>query len=262
MDTTSTRYYNEIAASYDADYKTPFWRMYNEVTWNYLKDCLPENKTDSLVLDAGGGTGLWAVKLAKLGYRVVLTDVSEGMLDVAEKKVVAEGLSDRIRIINSDITDMRQFQDNAFDLVLAEGDPVSYCSAPQKAIKELSRVCRKAGYITVSVDNKLTWMKRSVERCDFAAVDKIMSTGIAMMPTTENTGYPAFTFTIDELEAIFRKNNVRLVRTVGKPVFAGKHDLEDEDIYNKLLEYELRYASVRWLAATGGHIAVIGQKEY
>ena len=44
-------------------------------------------------------------------------------------------------------------------------------------------------------------------------------------------------------------------------VFTGKQDLNDDNIYKKLLEYELKYVSLRWLAGTGGHIAVIGQKE-
>ncbi|MFA6714099.1 MAG: class I SAM-dependent methyltransferase [Victivallaceae bacterium] len=261
METTSTQYHDEIAAGYDSGYKTPFWRLYNEITWNYIKDCLPEDKDGSLVLDAGGGTGLWAIKLAKLGYKVVLTDISEGMLAVAKKNVVAAGLSEKIQVINSDITAMQQFQDNIFDLVLAEGDPVSYCSSPWKAVSELSRVCRKNGYVTVSVDNKLTWLKKSLERGNFAAADKIMRSGIAMMLVAENTGYPAFTFTLEELEDIFRGNNLHPVKVVGKPVFAGKADLKDENIYRRFLEYELKYGSLPWLAGSGGHIAVIGQKE-
>jgi ubiquinone/menaquinone biosynthesis C-methylase UbiE len=262
MEITSTQYHDETAAAYDDAYESPFWRLYDAITWNYIKDCLPENKDASLVLDAGGGTGLWSIKLAKLGYKVVLTDISEGMLAAAEKKVAAEGLAEKIRIVKADITDMQQFQDNTFDLVLAEGDPVSYCSSPQKAVRELSRVCKAAGYITVSVDNKMTWLKRSLKHNDFAAADKIMHTGIAMMPVDENTEYPAFTFTIEELEDIFIENNICPLKAVGKPVLTDvSHNLEDEDIYQKLLEYELKYGSSRWLAATGGHIALIGRKE-
>lgn len=198
--------------------------------------------------------------MANLGYNVTLTDISEGMLKVAEKNISDAGLSRKIRIIISDITDMKQFQDNGFDLVLAEGDPVSYCSSPEKAIGKLARVCKVNGYITVSVDSKLNWLKKSMNRCDFTAADKILETGIAMMRVTEDSEYPAFTFTIEELEDIFRKNKICPVKAAGKPVFAEKQNLSDKNTYQKVLEYELKYSSLHWLAASGGHIAVIGQK--
>jgi ubiquinone/menaquinone biosynthesis C-methylase UbiE len=35
---------------------------------------------------------------------------------------------------------MNEFKDNTFDLAIAEGDPVSYCSNPDQAISELARV--------------------------------------------------------------------------------------------------------------------------
>ena len=61
-------------------------RVYGYVTWEHLKKYIPENK-NALILDAGGGTGRWAIPLAKIGYKVILCDISKGMLRQAESKI-------------------------------------------------------------------------------------------------------------------------------------------------------------------------------
>ena len=73
------KFYNKIAEKYDRQFETPYWKLYHEITWNNIKEFLPKRK-NALILDAGGGTGYWAIKLAKLGYKVILTDISEEML--------------------------------------------------------------------------------------------------------------------------------------------------------------------------------------
>lgn len=257
---TSTQYHDEIAACYDDGYKKPYWRIYNEITWNYIDACLPEDKSGGPILDAGGGTGLWAVKLAKLGYEVVLTDISEGMLEVARRNIAAEGLSGRIRIVKSDIVDMKEFNDGIFSLVLAEGDCVSYCSSPDKAIGELSRVAKAGAYITVSVDSKLTWLRKNIDNGSWEDVGRILHEGVALMRVSEGSGYPSFVFTPSELSAVFVKNGLQPVKAVGKPVFAGKQNLDDAQVYDRVLKYELAYGSTPDFACCGGHIAVVGRK--
>ncbi|RLD14536.1 MAG: hypothetical protein DRI28_03265 [Caldiserica bacterium] len=69
-------FYDKIAEEYDRIYQTPYWRLYHEITWHNIKQFLPRRE-NAIILDAGGGTGYWAIKLAKLGYKVILTDISE-----------------------------------------------------------------------------------------------------------------------------------------------------------------------------------------
>jgi 2-polyprenyl-3-methyl-5-hydroxy-6-metoxy-1,4-benzoquinol methylase len=61
--------------TYDSEYFEHF-ALYHRVTLDNIKRFLPREK-DAIILDAGGGTGICSVELAKLGYRVVLTDISE-----------------------------------------------------------------------------------------------------------------------------------------------------------------------------------------
>lgn len=260
MATTSTKYHDEQADKYDGGYDAPYWKLYNGITWNYIKDCLPVNK-NGLVLDAGGGTGLWAIKVAELGYKVVLTDVSAGMLDVARKKIEEKGLLDKITVVTSDIVEMKEFEDEKFDLVLAEGDPVSYCSDPERAIKELARVAKKGAFITVSVDNKLKWASQQIGRGNFEKGLEILNEGHCRMSSEGAETFMSHMFTIDDLNELFGKNNLTIIKAVGKPVFVKDVScLDDPQIYEKFLEFECLYSSHPSVAGAGGHIAMIGQK--
>lgn len=72
------------------------------------------------VLDAGGGTGstaLLAARSAGEAGRVALVDVSNGMLDVARKRVHAAGLDGRVTCIEGEIHHM-PFPEESFDVVL------------------------------------------------------------------------------------------------------------------------------------------------
>jgi len=60
---------------------------------------LPKDIDKSLVLDAGGGTGLglWSIKIAKMGYNMILSDISSGMLKIAEEKIKDQNLNGKIK---------------------------------------------------------------------------------------------------------------------------------------------------------------------
>lgn len=258
---TSTEYHDEQAKKYDSGYLSPYWQIYNEITWNYVKKCLPRRKKGSLILDAGGGTGLWSVRLAKLGYHVILTDVSRGMLDVARRKIKTGGVDGLVEVIEADITSMPQFKNGLFDLSLAEGDPVSYCSSPKRAIGELSRVTRKGGYVTVSVDSKLRWAARFIASGEHRRAKRALKMGIADMEQDDHS-FPAFLFTFTELEKLFLKNGLEPILRVGKPVWTSDGpSLKNKNIFRELLNFELRFCSEPSVAGRGGHIALVGQKQ-
>lgn len=106
-------------------------------------------------MDAGGGDGFWAQRLVELGYKnIVLTDISQGMLDEAAKRFAQLNMEHDVKLVKSDITDMKEFETACFDFVFSQYDAVSYCLKPAKATKELARVAKKDAYVIVSLDTK------------------------------------------------------------------------------------------------------------
>ena len=97
------------------------------------------------ILDAGGGTGKWSIRLAEMGYRNIhLVDISEGMLTIAWAKIAERGLLNWIGIHHADVCDL-PFPDSHFGLVVADGNLLSLVPGPGRALKEMWRVLRRRG---------------------------------------------------------------------------------------------------------------------
>lgn len=248
--------------TYDSDYFEHF-ALYHKVTLDNIKRSLPKEK-DSLLLDAGGGTGIWSVELAKLGYRVVLTDISEGMLEKAREKIGELGLEDRIETAISDIRDMPEFSDNHFAMVLCEGDPLGYCGDHERATSELVRVVRPGGRVVASVDNRTSALRWLGKTDDFEAVKRLLETGDVVMPNKrQDFRYVVHTFTPEELRELFQSNGLDVERLIGKLVLAHRlSGLESEDVEIKewLYELELKHNADPAYLPWAGHLEIAGLK--
>jgi SAM-dependent methyltransferase len=265
--TRSEAYHDHEAPAYDAKYdEIPFFtKVYEPVTWDNIRRFLPP--LPARVLDAGGGTGRWTAILAQMGYEVTLTDISQGMLDVARAKIEAAGLADRVTILRQDIRDMYALAPESFDLVLAEGDPVGYCEDHVAAIRELARVVRKGAHVIASVDSRVA-ATHHLNQLDFDAAEALLRTGkMKWHDEDEAFAYPIHAFTIPELAGVFEANGLRVVRVLGKPVFLNRLQpevrdrvLADEALTRRLVELECRYADDPGWAGSGGHIEITGMR--
>mgnify|MGYP001563332729 CR=1 FL=1 len=263
MITKSTKFHNEIANKYEKGYKTPYWNLYHEISWEHIKKYLPKDKKYP-ILDAGGGTGYWSRKLAQLGFNVVCSDVAEKMLDAGRKIVKNTPLTEKIKFVVSDITDMKEFNNDSFSLVLAEGDPVGYCGDPQKAIKELARVARKGSAIIVSVDSLFSVMGRMVSDKKFKQLSRLLKTHIFV----SSGGYPQYHFSAEELRELYSRNNISVDSIIGKTVFTrfiprDKIDelLANKSFYKQILKLELEFNSEPSVIGYAGHIEIAGIKK-
>jgi ubiquinone/menaquinone biosynthesis C-methylase UbiE len=255
-------FYEETAKEYDKDYQTPYWKLYHEITWENIKQFLPR-KRDGLILDAGGGTGYWAIRLAREGYKVVLTDISESMLKVARKKIRTQKLQSKIKTEVADIRNMSIFSSNHFDMALAEGDPVSYCLNPEKAIRELARVVKPKAPVIISVDTKYSVMPRLIAESSFHELSKLIGTGIL---ESREGKFKFQAFTPEELKTLFEKCGLKLIRIIGKPILTQllPRETRDELIlkhFERILDLELKFCGIPSLVGVGGHLEAVGTKQ-
>ncbi len=107
-------------------------------------------KPGDYILDAGGGTGntaLKALRRAGKGGRVVILDISEGMLAEAQEKIKKQGLSEQAEITVGDMYQI-PYPDETFDSVLST---YSTCPLqnPINAVMEMLRVLKKEGHLGI-----------------------------------------------------------------------------------------------------------------
>lgn len=135
--------YGDWATSYDADLTGEMGYRAHTIVARTLRDVLEPDSTR--VLDAGCGTGLVGVELARLGYADIDgVDYSPDMLAEAEKKGVYT------RLEEADLTGDLDIPSDRYDAVTCVGTFTLGHVGPS-ALGELIRVTRPGGFLCFSV---------------------------------------------------------------------------------------------------------------
>jgi SAM-dependent methyltransferase len=265
--------YDEVAQTYDADYtaagesaRNLVWEVYQSITWAYIEPLLPlpaAGRRRPRALDAGGGTGRWGLRLAEKGLEVTVLDLSPAMLEQAQAKARAAG--QRIETVAGNIASL-PFPDDAFDFIMCEGDPVSYCvDDHQQAIAELVRVAVPGAHVALGVDNRLWAVHDRWTRLGAAAAVEVLRSGRASCPY----GLPVMAFTPRQLREELDRAGADLVRLVGKPMLTTlllacdrqrvASIAADPALRRSLVEIELALAAEGY-GDLGGHLHVVARK--
>ncbi|MFQ5705561.1 MAG: class I SAM-dependent methyltransferase [Gemmatimonadales bacterium] len=161
------------------------------------RELVVENTVNSgdRVLDCGAGTGstaLLAAQRAGPAGKVILLDMSDGMLAVARDKAAVAGVRDRVEFQTGDMADL-PFENDTFDAVLST---YSTCPLydPAKGVLELYRVVKPGGRIGVahSADPETPLVKWLADRVE-SLVWHIPSISlgcraVSVLPTLEQAG--------------------------------------------------------------------------
>ncbi len=135
--------------AYDAWYETPLGKTSDRIEKDLIFS-IAAIKRGERALDAGCGTGIYSIELAKRGAVTTGADSSEDMLVWARAKARKEGLT--IDFVSADAL-MLPFPDDYFDLVLSAG-MLCFIKERGKALQEMLRVLKPGGKLIIGVLNK------------------------------------------------------------------------------------------------------------
>ncbi len=117
-------------------------------------DYYPRFREDSLyILDAGGGTGRFSRFCAKNNHKIVLCDISEKMLSLAENKNRDQGFSDQISIIRKDLNQINIDEYGLFEMITLHG-VAEWMECPEDAIRKCCRLLKPGGCLSLLIYNK------------------------------------------------------------------------------------------------------------
>ncbi|MGW0363391.1 class I SAM-dependent methyltransferase [Streptomyces sp. NPDC002990] len=137
-----------------SDTSRPRASLRTAVVWEVLKEALDRRVKatgrDVLdVLDTGGGTGKFAVPVARLGHRVTVVDPSPNALFGLERRVAEAGVADLVRGVQGDAQGLLEVVDReAYDVVLCHG-VLEYVDDPAEGVANAVAALRPGGTLSL-----------------------------------------------------------------------------------------------------------------
>ncbi len=126
--------FDSAAQNYDNIFTdTEIGKLQRTRVWNYLNSILSNNSINILELNCG--TGEDAIWFANKGHKVIATDISEKMIQIARVKVEHFNLSDKITVEQLDINEINKASfANRFDLVFSNFGGLNCLTEPELII--------------------------------------------------------------------------------------------------------------------------------
>ena len=149
------------AASYDAvaaEFDRLAERLSAPIAMRMIE--LAQLKPSNCILDVGTGTGLVALRVARVltGGRVIGIDHSPGMIEQACAKARRSGLGEVVTFRLSDAEQL-EFPDQSFDVVFSLY-ALFHFPEPLRALGEMYRVLRPGGHVVIGVGSGPTPFSR------------------------------------------------------------------------------------------------------
>jgi len=248
--------WDQHAKRYDEWYETFKGAVEHHVDWELLKGYLPKNR-DAKILDATGGTGRITLPLAKLGYSVTLCDISPGMLNVARRKLLREGVLDKVEILECDVCKLR-FADESFDFVLCWDGMI-------EAAKELIRVTKKGGGLSIFLMNKYS-----------AAISKFREdpgSAIALLRSEPGHAYDdkekRIAVSVEEAREFFEEEGIKVIEIyavcgmldlLSIPEKVQESRSWDEKFFKQVTEMLLRLSKEPSVKGLSRHLVLYGER--
>ena len=262
-------YYNEKSKNYDNTFDKLYYKVYDAVIWKYLEPHVPTS-SNALVLDVGGGTGRWSIRMAEKGCKVVLLDASKGMLEIATAKVKQKGFQDRIIVKEGEITKMA-YADETFDMAFCEHTLFLF-REPDILLRELQRVLKKKARLLISAQNLyvqcLVSLSENPKHTNVDDALKILLRKKYNTMTKEGI-IKIHTWTPDEFQAMLNRNGFFVEKIVGNGITMPLRISQDTfmknnystELLKKILEFEFAICEKPDALALAGHLLAITYKK-
>lgn len=133
-------FWDKVSGLYDL-----FETIYNNKVYNETGKRVAEYLSSSdKVLECACGTGAISRYIAPACRQLIATDMSEGMLKQAKKKL---SRYENVTVKKANLMKLKA-KDNSFDAVVA-GNVIHLLPDPKAAIEEMTRVCRDGGKLLI-----------------------------------------------------------------------------------------------------------------
>lgn len=256
--------FDSIAKNYDVSFTfSEIGKAQREIIWNYIEQAIPQQKKIS-VLELNCGTGEDALWFAKKGHKVLATDVSTKMLNMANEKIEAVDMRSFIKTMNVDLTKIQAYHfEEKFDLIFSNFGGMNCISSIEmkRLPEELSKLNNYDGRLIMVIMPKYCLWETLyfLFKLNFKdAFRRFSDNGaIAKMNGMEvRTNY----YTPKEIRKMFGKYfNVVAIKPIGfviPPSYLGKFFSTKKKTFNFLKGIEKYFSNQSYLSAFSDHFLI------
>lgn len=145
------------------------------VVWSVLRAELDRRGPGVTVLDAGGGTGGFAVPLAEAGASVTVVDPSPDALASLARRAAERGVADRVSAVQGDADDLAALvAPGSVDLVLCHS-VLEVVDAPAATLAAVAALLRPGGCASLLVANRAAAVLSRALAGHFAAAGAVLA---------------------------------------------------------------------------------------
>ncbi|MEK3911554.1 bifunctional 2-polyprenyl-6-hydroxyphenol methylase/3-demethylubiquinol 3-O-methyltransferase UbiG [Paenibacillus sp. FSL H7-0331] len=246
------------------------------INWHFIQQYLPGH---GAVLDNGAGPGKYALKLAQLGYKVTLTDLTPKLVELARAKAEHLSLLEQFTAFEvADATDLSRFTDGQFAASLMLGPLYHLQQEADRvaAVQELNRVTEMNGVVFVAFMPRVRHVLSSLlsptnwkPHDEAAAIIRFMETG-TFDHQDEGRFTGAYYYNIEEIQPFMETQGFETLKIIGSSNIGSLlsqaqwnywRERGDEEI-EKIFDIFLRTAENPYVLGASSHILYIGRKKY
>jgi SAM-dependent methyltransferase len=260
-----SEHFQSGADKYAAYLETPEGRLRSDLAFAHLQDFLPlpQTRRPLLGLDLGGGTGVAAVRLARLGINVTLLDSSPTMLEMAKRAAEEADLEEKITVKLGDAAQVANlFPAGSFDIVLCH-NLLEYVEDPNAVVSAAARVMRSdssgTGILSILVRNRAgEVLKAGIAAGDLEAAERNLT---AAWGYESLFGGRVRLFTLDSLQAMTKGAAVAVAAERGVRVISDylAPQISRSEEYGRIFELERKLGSRPEFSAVARYIQVIAR---
>lgn len=251
------RNFDDIAEKFSRNiYGTTKGQLRQEILWQDLDVLLATLPQRPLrVLDAGGGEGQTAIRMAERGHHVVLCDLSSEMLTRAQQACAEKGRDADMRFVHCAAQDIGQHLESPVDLVLCHA-MLEWVNDPKAVLEALWNVLTPGGALSLMFYNANGLLMHNMVAGNFAYVQQ------GMEKRKKRTLSPDHPRNPDDVYQWLEQIGWTITGKTGVRVFHDylreKHKQRDD--FERLLALETRYCRQEPYISLGRYIHVTARK--
>lgn len=205
------------------------------------------------ILDAGGGTGRFSRYCALYGHKVLHCDISQEMLQLAQKENAKEKLEDKIELIHSDLMKISEEKYGLFDLVLLHG-VAGWMDKPAVAIAHCAGLVKPGAYASLLIYNKNKYLLKRGVNGRLLVKDNLVKKRKKLTPTGKMTPREIIEVLTESEGEVLLKSGIRIFNQFLKIIQPLPISTEE------WLEQERMYYRTEPFASLGEHSHILWKK--